>query len=57
MMGACYRTGKNNNFVSIHKGGNILHPSNCRPVSLASEVVKLWEKFIKLRWMKHEEGN
>ena len=46
---------KRADIVPIYKGGNKGDPLNYRPVSLTSVVVKICERLIKNRWMKHLE--
>ena len=41
----------------IHKGGSKLKPENYRPVSLTSQVMKIFERVVKARIMGHLENN
>lgn len=49
------RDWKRADIVPIYKSGNKEDPSNYRPVSLTSVVVKLCERIIKKRWSEYLE--
>ena len=43
--------------VSIHKGGSRALPSNFRPVSLTSHIMKTFERIIREKLVCHLEVN
>ena len=48
---------KQPNVVPIYKGGSKSEPSNYRPVSLTSHIIKVFEKIIKKRIVKYLEDH
>ena len=41
----------------VYKGGSRLNPANFRPVSLTSHVMKVFERVLKVKLVKHLETN